>query len=276
MIQNRNSYIPYKMVVKKSTGLSPMVKSLVLEFDNQKNAKRFNFEPGQFIFASVLGFGESVLTITSAKHDLPNIEVAVRSVGNNTRALHRLRAGDYVWISDAHGNSFDFQKMAAKEVLIIAGGIGLAPLRSLVRTIEKDPLIVGATKILVGAKTPQDLIFKSDLKKWQEFSKIVLTVDKGDDDWSGHVGKLTDCLKRIQAEKDTIAILCGPPAMFEPAIKKLEKLGLKDKNIYLMLERRMKCGMGKCQHCTCGDKYVCLDGPTFSWDQIKDNWEVFA
>jgi NAD(P)H-flavin reductase len=276
MIQNRNSYIPYKMIVKKTAGLSPMVKSLVLEFDNQKDAKGFLFEPGQFIFVSVLGFGESVLTITSAKHDLPRIEIAVRSVGNNTRALHRLHAGDCVWISDAHGNFFDLQKMAGKEVLVVAGGIGLAPLRSLIRTIGKDPLIVGKTKILVGAKTPQDFIFKADLKKWQEFAEVVLTVDKGDDDWSGHVGKVTDCLKKIQIEKGAVAILCGPPTMFEPTIRKLEKFELEDKNIYLMLERRMKCGMGKCQHCTCGDQYVCLDGPTFTWKEIKDNWEVFA
>lgn len=264
------------MRVKKVTGLSPMVKSLLLEFTNPAEIRKFTFEPGQFIMVSVFGFGESVLTVTSAKHDLPEIEIAVRSVGNNTRALHRLKADDIVWVSNASGNFFNLPKMAGKEVLIIAGGIGLAPLRSLIRTIEKDPQIVGQTKIIVGAKTPDDFIFKADLKRWQKFANVYLSADQADTDWSGYVGKVTDIINKIKINKEAIAVLCGPPVMFKPAINKLERAGIQNENIYLMLERRMKCGIGKCQHCTCGNKYVCLDGPTFTWSEIKDNWEVFA
>ncbi len=274
MTKNRNSYLPHKMKIKKVIGLSPMTKSFILEFDDKKVAGKFTFEPGQFICVSVLGFGESVLTITSAKTDLPEIEIAVRSVGNNTRAVHRLREGNYIWISDPCGNWFDLPRMAGREVLIIAGGIGLAPLRSLIKTIEKDPLLVGKLKILAGAKTPNDLIYKADLKKWQKFAEVYLTVDKGDPDWSGSVGQVTDGLLDIDIQRNAIALLCGPPIMLEPLVSKLKKRGLSDDNIYLMLERRMKCGMGKCQHCTCGDKYVCLDGPTFSWSELKDNWEA--
>jgi NAD(P)H-flavin reductase len=223
---------------------------------------------------SVLGLGESVLTITTAKDDLPGIEIAVRSVGNNTQALHRLKVGDPVWIRGPYGNHFDLGKMAGREVIILAGGIGLAPLRSLIRTIERDSKIIGQLKILIGAKTPEDLIFKADLAKWQSFADVYLACDQADIDWKGYIGSVTGLINKVKIDKEAIAVLCGPPVMLEPVTKKLEKSGLKDENIYLMLERRMKCGIGKCQHCTCGEKYVCLDGPTFTWDQIKDNWEA--
>jgi NAD(P)H-flavin reductase len=268
----RNSYIPVEGTVKKVRQLSPSVIAITLELENKK---AFSFKPGQFLMISTLGYGESVLTITSAACDLPEIEIAVRSVGNNTKALHRLKIGDPIWVSGPFGNHFDFRKMAGKEVVIIAGGIGLAPLRSLARTIEQDPKIVGKTTVIVGAKTAQDFIFKNDLKKWNGFADVYLTVDDADADWTGYVGQVPMVLDKIEVDKEATAIVCGPPVMFEPTIKKLEKAGVKPDRIFIMLERRMKCGMGKCQHCTCGDKYVCLDGPTFSWDELKDNWEVF-
>ena len=158
---------------------------------------------------------------------------------------------------------------------MVAGGIGLAPLRSFIKTVEEDPKIIGPLKILIGAKTPLDLIYKNDLALWQKFAWVKIAVDKADKDWTGHVGYVTDLLDTINIyNHESYAILCGPPVMFEPTIKKLKKYHLPNENIYLMLERRMKCGIGKCQHCTCGDKYVCTDGPTFSWAEIKDNWET--
>jgi len=263
------------MRVKKIIGLSPAVKSLILEFTDKNVGKKFCFKPGQFLMVSNLGYGESVLTITSTKSELPDLEIAVRSVGNNTQSLHRLKVGDPIWITGPYGNYFDFDKMAGREIVIIAGGIGLAPLRSLIKTIEKNPKIVGQLKVLVGAKTPLDLIYKADLAKWQSFSDIYLSCNKADSKWNGHIGKVTDLLDKVDIGYDAIAVLCGPPVMFEPAIKKLKKLGIGDDKIYLMLERKMQCGKGKCQHCTCGDKYVCIDGPTFTWSEIKNNWEVF-
>jgi len=275
----KSSYLPFKMKVTKIRGLAPTVKALTLEFTDKKDAKVFKFVAGQFVIVSVLGFGESVLTITSAPYDLPKFEVAVRSVGNNTRAIHRLENGDVVTVRGPYGNGFDFEKMSGKEVLVIAGGIGLAPLHSLVHTIEKDPLLIGNLKVMVGAKTAEDLIFKDSLKKWQsleDFIEVYLTIDKKDKDWRGSTGLVSNLIDKANVEKDAIAFICGPPVMFKPVIEKLEKYGLRDSNIYLMLERRMKCGIGKCQHCTCGDKYVCKDGPTFSWEEINKNPEVFA
>lgn len=272
---NKSNAIPFQMKVTKTVGLSSTVKSLKLGFNDSKMANDFSFEPGQFIFLSIPGYGDSVLTITSAIADLPQLEVAIRSVGNNTKALHRLKVGETVFIRGPFGNHFDLKKMAGEEVVIIAGGIGLAPLRSLIRTIEKEPQNVGDLKILVGAKNPEDFIFKADLKKWSEFAQVYLTVDTADANWTGYTGLVTKLVEKANINKNAIAVLCGPPVMFLPLIKELEKIGLNDDNIYLMLERRMKCGIGKCQHCTCGDMYVCLDGPTFSWLELKNNWETF-
>ncbi len=272
-IQNNN--IPNEMRVKKINGLSPSTKSLILEFCDKRVGNEFIFEPGQFIMVSNLGFGESVLTITSTKVDLPDLQIAVRSVGNNTQALHRLKVGDSVWIAGPYGNYFDFDKMAGHQVLVLAGGIGLAPLRSFIRTVEQNPKIVGQLKVLVGAKSPIDYIYKADLAKWQKSFDVFLSCDEADGEWTGHIGKVTDLLSKVDIDCDAFSIICGPPVMFEPAIKKLKKIGIKDDRIYLMLERQMQCGKGKCQHCTCGDKYVCLDGPTFTWSEIKNNWEAF-
>lgn len=275
MTKEKPNNQPYLMKVIGIKMLAPDVRSLVLDFVKKTDAKKFTFSPGQFIIVSVHGYGESVLTITSTKKDLPRIEIAVRAVGNNTQAIHRLKEKDFCTIRGPFGNFFDFAKMAGKQVSIVAGGIGLAPLRSFIKTVEEDPKIIGPLKILVGAKTPLDLIFKNDLVAWQKFAGVKIAVDKADSDWTGHVGKVTDLIDQINIyQHDSHAILCGPPIMFEPTIKKLKKYHLPDENIYLMLERRMKCGIGKCQHCTCGDKYVCTDGPTFSWAQIKDNWEI--
>ena len=271
----KNNSLPFQMRVTKITGLSPMVKALCLEIIDPKKTKTFSFKSGQFIFVSVLGYGESVLTITSAVEDLPKIEVAVRSVGNNTQALHRLKVDEIVFVRGPFGNNFDLAKMAGQEVVIIAGGIGLAPLKSLIKTFEYDPINVGKLKVLIGAKTPEDFIFKADLAKWEGFAQIFLTVDKADKKWTGHVGLITKLIKEAKVSKEAIAVICGPPVMFKPVIEELQKTGVRAENIYIMLERRMKCGIGKCQHCTCGDKYVCLDGPTFSWAELKNNREAF-
>jgi len=273
----KSDALPHKMIVKKTRALAPTVKVLTLSFADEKAGKNFSFLPGQFVILSVLGFGESVLTITTAPCQLPTLEVAVRSVGNNTKALHRLKAGDRVFLRGPFGNYFDLTKMKQNEVNVIAGGIGLAPLHSLIKAVEKEPKLVGSLRLFVGAKTANDLIFKDTLKNSAKYADVYLTIDdKKDSDWRGAIGTVTEVVKTAELNPDSIALVCGPPVMFKSVLNELIKKGLDESNIYLILERRMKCGIGKCQHCTCGDLYVCTDGPTFAWSEIKDNWEVFA
>lgn len=272
----KNNYLPYKMKVVSIKPESMESKSLILEFVDKKEAKEFSFMPGQFIILSLLGYGEGVFAITSSVNNLPNVEILVRSVGNLTQAIHRLKPGDVVGLRGPYGKPFPMEEIKGQEILLFAGGIGLAPLRSLIKTVEDNIYTVGKLKIFVGARSPEYFIYKKELKEWQKFSEVHLSVNTCDANWKGCVGLITDLLKETEIRPNSVAILCGPPAMIVPVVKKLNTLKIKDENIYVMLERRMKCGIGKCQHCTCGEKYVCTDGPTFSWSEIKDNWEAFV
>lgn len=267
------SYIPNKMIIRSIKGLNAETRALTLEFDNKKVAKEFTFEPGQFVLVSLPGYGEIALSITSSKVELPLVEIAVRTTGVVSKAINGIAVGEEIYLRGPYGNSFPFEKIKGKEIILVAGGIGLAPLRSLVKTLIEEKYSSGKLKLFIGAKKPEDFIYKVDLKKWEKDAEVNLAVNTCDADWKGCVGYVTDLMNKIKFDEDSIAILCGPPSMYLPVIEKLTKAGLNEKQIYFMLERRMKCGIGKCQHCTCGDKYVCLDGPTFCWEEIKDNWE---
>lgn len=265
----------YKVEVKKVSGLNASTRAIRFGFVNKKESKNFGFVPGQFIMVSVLGYGEAALTITTAPEELPEFEVAVRTTGVATQALNRLRVGDVAYIRGPLGNAILTDKIYGKKIILIAGGIGLAPLRSLIHTLRDDQEIASQTTIVYGAKTPEDLIFKSELSSFTKFAEAFITVDKADRLWTGEVGNIVDCLKKLKLDKESTAIVCGPPVMYKAVAKVLLDKGLSEENIEFMLERRIKCGIGKCQHCTCGGKYVCTDGPTFTYKDLKDNPEAF-
>jgi NAD(P)H-flavin reductase len=151
----------------------------------------------------------------------------------------------------------------------------MAPLRSIIHTIRDDDKIVGNLTVVYGATTPENLLFKGELAGWNKFAQLYLTVDKSDHHWTGKIGRVDKVLETLKVKKDAVVIVCGPPVMYPGVAEVLLKLGLAEENIQFMLERRMKCGIGKCQHCTCGGKYVCTDGPTFTWKELKNNWESF-
>lgn len=275
-MKKTTSYIPNKMTVKAIKGLSPETKGLTLEFGDTKIAKTFTFEPGQFVLLSLPGYGEGTFAITSCLNDLPLIDVAVRSVGNLTQAIHRLKAGEEIFMRGPYGNSFPLNMIDGNQVILVAGGIGFAPLRSLARTIESEKYNNGQMQIFIGSRIPDLLLYKEDISNLSKNHEVIISVNEADSHWKGHIGVITDLFEKVPLDKDSVAFLCGPPAMFLPVIKKLTKLGLDKSKIFVMLERRLKCGIGKCQHCTCGDKYVCLDGPTFSWAEIENNWEALV
>lgn len=272
MISAENNMIPVEVV--KTSGLNKTTKSIRLRITDKSISKDFTFIPGQFIMLGVLGFGEAALTITTVPAELPEFEIAVRSVGNATRAMHRLKVGDKLYFRGPLGNSTLSRKKLGKELVLIAGGIGLAPLRSVIHAVRDDKKIVDKLTLIYGAKNPEDLIYKAELGSWSKFADVMLTVDKADREWTGEIGRVADVLKKTKVDKDAVVLVCGPPVMYQEIAKILIGKGLTEENIEFMLERRIKCGIGKCQHCTCGDKYVCTDGPTFTWKDIKDNWEA--
>lgn len=268
-----HTYIPRKAKIIKKYELCDDVIGLRLKITDKKV---FSFHPGQFVMLSVLGFGEVPIGITTSPKEKGYFEVAVRSVGMVTRKICALVEGDYIGVGGPFGNGFPLSEVKDKEVIIMAGGLGLAPLRSLIRHLQKSPKLVKSLTIINGAKCPKQLLYEDEYKKWAEFADVNLTVDDCDSSWDGCTGNITKLFDRVKIKRGSVLITCGPPIMFDSIIKRYAGKTVAEKDMYFLLERKMKCGIGKCQHCTCGEYYVCLDGPVFSYAKIKYNKEAFA
>lgn len=268
-----HDYQPRRVKIIARELLTDDTVALRLEFLDKKP---LSFTPGQFVLFSVLGFGEVPVGITSSPKEKNFIEVAIRSVGMVTQKIWQLQVGDLAGINGPLGNGFDMAKIKGKDVVLVAGGLGLVPLRSLIKYIEKDPKFIRSLTILLGAKDPQSHLFKNERAGWQKFAKVGLTVDRCDTTWKECVGNITKLFDKFEVAPGSVMIVCGPTVMFQPVIKRYAGKRIAEKDLYLLLERRMKCGVGKCQHCTCGQEYVCLDGPVFSYERLKYNQEAFA
>jgi len=263
-----HNYIPIEAKIIERTSLSPDVVGFKLKINN------FSFHPGQFVMASVVGFGEVPVGITSSPAEKGTIEIAVRAAGMVTKKICGLEVGDPVGVNGPFGNGFDLSKIKGRDVILISGGIGMMPLRSLVKHIEKNKKLVRSLTILNGGRSPEHLLYKDEYKKWEKFAQVENTVDTCNKDWEGCIGMVTKLYDRIKVKPGSVMIVCGPPVMYKSVITRFAGKSIADKDLYFMLERNMKCGIGKCQHCTCGKLYTCLDGPVFSYDQIKYNKEA--
>lgn len=232
-----------------------------------------NHRPGQFVEVSLLGIGEAPISITSSPSRTTNrFELCIRAVGNVTNAIHRLLPGDFVGIRGPFGRGFPFERFRSKDILFISGGLGIAPLRSLINEVLDDRGMYGRVNILYGARSPQDLLFVDDLNEWQarEDLSLYVTVDHPDDTWDGNIGVITTLFKNLRIHaRNTVAVVVGPPVMYRFVLMELLGKGLVDGNIWFSFERRMKCGVGKCGHCQLHHIYTCQDGPSFSYADIK-------
>jgi NAD(P)H-flavin reductase len=227
------------------------------------------FSPGQFIQLSVHGVGEIPLSICSPPHRLGSLDVCVRNAGNVTKALFALEKDDEIGVRGPYGNGYPLDKLKGKNIVLVAGGIGIPPLASLVDHIIADPRRFGKIFFLYGAKTPADLIFGDRLAEWSKSGvKVLVTVDKGDEHWDGNVGLVTSLFGKFRV-KGNAGVACGPPVMMKFAAQGFREMGIKDGSIFLSMERMMQCGVGKCGHCNIGDKYVCTDGPVFSAEELN-------
>jgi sulfhydrogenase subunit gamma (sulfur reductase) len=266
-------YIPRKVKIIKKFNLCDDVVGLRLKLIDRKP---FSFYPGQFVMVSVLGFGEVPIGITTSPKEKGQIEIAVRSVGMVTKKICSLEEGEHLGISGPFGNGFPLSEIKDKDVVIMAGGLGLAPLRSLIHHLEKCPKLVKSLTILNGARSPEQLLYRDQYSTWEKFASVNLTVDTCDSKWDGCIGNISELFDRVKVQRGSIIITCGPPVMFEPIIKRYAGKTVAESDLYFLLERRMKCGIGKCQHCTCGEFYTCLDGPVFPYSKIKYEEEAFA
>jgi sulfhydrogenase subunit gamma (sulfur reductase) len=229
--------------------------------------------PGQFVEVSMLGTGEAPISISSSpSRSNGTFELCVRKVGDVTQAIHRLQPGDMLGVRGPFGHGFPYEKFRGKDVLFAPGGLGLAPLRSLINQVLDERALYGRVIILYGARNPSELLFKDELEMWSKRDDIelMLTVDRGDENWKGHVGVITTLFRDLSVyPRNTVAITCGPPVMYRFVLMELIGKGISEGNIFLSLERRMKCGIGKCGHCQINNVYACQSGPVFSYKDIK-------
>jgi len=249
------------------------IKTFKLKFIDKKIQKNFIFKPGQCMMLSLFGIGECMFAICSSPTQKDFIEISVMKQGKVTSEIHNLKTGDIVGIRGPYGNSFSLEKWKNKNLVFIGGGIGQAPLRSVINYVLDNRNTYGKIDIIYGARTSKDLCYKNDfsnLKKRKDVD-IYLSVDQEEEGWKDFVGFVPDNLLRVKpSPENTIAITCGPPIMISFVIKNLKKIGFADDQIFTTLEMRMKCGVGKCGRCNIGNLYVCKDGPVFSNKQLKN------
>jgi len=230
-------------------------------------------EPGQFVQVSIFGVGEAPISVCSSPTKRDSFELAIRKVGRLTRALHELEPGDEIGIRGPYGKGFPVTLMEGNDIMIVGGGIGIVPLRSLINYIIDNRRDFGKVYILLGCKTPKDMLFGDEVETWQKRVDVNFscTVDRADPDWKGNIGLITSLIPGVNLDPNrTFAAVVGPPVMYKYVIQELRKKQIPDRQILVSLERHMKCGLGKCGHCQIEHFYCCQDGPVFSFDQIKD------
>ncbi len=231
-------------------------------------------DPGQFVQVSLFGIGEAPISICSSpSRSNGAFELCVRNVGDLTSKMHALNVGDTLGIRGPFGRGFPMSRFRGKDVLFIAGGLGLAPLRSVIYEAIDHRGKYNRIIILYGARSPQELLFRDEINgfNWVDDIEMFTTVDRGDGKWRGEVGFVNGLLKKVPINPhNTVAVVCGPPVMYQFIIDDLARLGVAEHDIWLSFERHMKCGVGKCGHCQINHIYACLDGPSLSYTEIKN------
>ena len=273
MTGNENPYLPELATVTKVIEETPNIKSFQVVFNDQEKMKNFTFEPGQVGQLSVFGVGESTFVINSPPTRMEYLQFSVMKAGEVTSALHGIYEGDVIGVRAPLGNWFPYNDMKGKNILFIGGGIGLAPLRTLILYMLDNRADYKDITIIYGSRTPPDLCYKDELKEWEERSDVnlILTVDNEFPGWTKRTGFVPTVLKEEAPKADnTIAITCGPPIMIKFVLEGLAQLSFPEENIVTTLEARMKCGIGLCGRCNLGHKYICKDGPVFTLKQLKE------
>lgn len=263
-------YVPTPARIAKVEPLTAMEKVFTIELPAGVS---LGHNPGQFVQVSLLGIGEAPISISSSpSRSNGKFELCVRKVGDVTGALHGLEPGATIGVRGPFGTGFPLDRFRGKDILFAAGGLGLAPARSVINQVLDERGSFNRVIILYGAKNPSELLFKNEQETWRQRDDVEfhVTVDRGDADWKGHVGVITTLFPDVAVDpRNTVAITIGPPIMYKFVMMELLGKGIPEGQIWLSLERRMKCGVGKCGHCQINNLYCCVNGPSFTYAQIK-------
>jgi NAD(P)H-flavin reductase len=272
-------YVPEKAIIKEVRQLTKLEKLFTLEL---ASGRPLGHDPGQFVQVAVLGVGEAPISITSPPSDEPTFQLCVRKVGELTAKLHGLQKGDTVFVRGPLGKGFGedaMNRLRGKHLLFVAGGLGYAPVRSLINKVLNEREEYKKISILYGCKEPAERLYTDELEKIAAMGgnvEFMETVDNPDKSWEGNCGVITTLIPKVDFDPaETIAIVVGPPVMYKFVLVSLFNREIPQENIYLSLERRMRCGVGKCGHCQMEGVYVCLEGPVFNYADVADNEEVF-
>jgi NAD(P)H-flavin reductase len=263
-----NPYSPVKARLDEVVEETPTIKTFVLSPE-----ERIPWVTGQFVEVAVPGLGEAPYTPSNNQKDTDRIEVTVMKAGLVTGRMHELEAGAELGIRGPLGKGYPLEKFEGRDILILGGGVGLAPLRSLFYALLNEKEEYGRLLVCYGAKTPDDLLYRASYEEWgaTDGVDLNLTVDKEAPGWSGNVGVVTTLLDKVELDPQKMpAVVCGPPIMMKFGTVKLIELGFPPESIYLSMEKNMSCGVGMCGHCRLGPYFVCKDGPVFTYDQVKD------
>lgn len=271
-----NPYLPLIATIRKVKPETYDTTTFTLQLDDPEARTAWSHKPGQFLEVSVFGAGEVPFCIASSAEGRDTMDITVRKVGNVTSALHELGEGDQVGVRGPLGNSFPLDEVAGKHALFVVGGLGLAPLRPQIQEVYRERDRFADVTVLYGARTPEDMIYSDELEEWQQREEMtcLLTVDRATDGWTGNVGVVGTLLEKVDLNvENTVAFVCGPPIMIRFVVRDLIGMDFGEDAIITTLERHMRCGIGKCNHCMMGDKYVCLDGPVFTYRQMREMME---
>lgn len=269
---NNETLIPHLGVITDIRVDTPDVKTFrVLTPDGKKP---FEHMPGQCAMLSLPGVGEALFSITSSPTNKDFIEFSIKKCGCVTDQLHAMEVGQYVTIRGPYGRSFPVEsELLGKDLLFIAGGIGLAPLRSVINYVRDKRENYGSVQIIYGARSKDDLVdYKEIINEWMNDDgiEVNLTIDREQEGWDGHVGFVPNYVKELNPDLKKTVLMCGPPVMIKFTLGGLMELGFEKTQIYTTMELRMKCGVGKCGRCNIGSKYVCKDGPVFRFDELDE------
>jgi NAD(P)H-flavin reductase len=264
----KNPYQPIPARILSTTDETPNIRTFVL-----KPEQEIPFLAGQFIELTIPGFGEAPFTPSSSQFVRDTLEMTIMRVGRATGALFGLAAGDVVGVRGPYGKRYPLEKFERREVYIIGGGVGLAPLRALFLALTHEIDKYKRIFLRYGARTPADIVYKEQLRQWEKLPgvDIDLSVDVSDDGWMRKVGVVTCLMDEVPCDvKTAVAVVCGPPIMMKFVTRRLVEAGFAADSIYLSMEKNMSCGVGQCRHCRVGPFLACQDGPVLTWEQVKD------
>lgn len=259
----KNEYIPQLSKIVKVVKHTNLEYTFTMEFEG-------DVKPGQFFQVSIPKFGEAPISVSGIGDG--TVDFTIRRVGKVTNEIFENYVGDSFFIRGPYGNGFDVENYKGKEVVIVAGGTGLSPVRGVVDYFAANPQDAVSTTLIAGFKSPDDVLFKDDFERWDKSVNVIKTVDRAPEGYEGPVGMVTQYIPDLKFEQiDQAVFICvGPPIMIRFTIMAIQKLGVKDEQIWISHERKMCCGIGKCGHCRIGSTYVCLDGPVFNYVDGKE------